>query len=158
MGGRCVLEGGAQTLLRRFGALQRVKRLIRHLEKPDRRRWGTWTGVLKPDYQPHRLSRRLSDDTIVAILAMYHAGATMHEVGERFDLAHSSINKLLQPAKVSQRGGAVPAHRGAASRQALRGRPASAHHDCPPRTGWPGDGSRPGPDRRGSPGATRGFV
>ena len=40
---------------------------------------GTWTGVLKPDYQPHRLSRRLSDDTIAAILARYHAVATTHE-------------------------------------------------------------------------------
>jgi hypothetical protein len=103
MGGRRLRGGGAQTLLQRFSALQRVKRLTRHLEKPDRRRSGTWTGVLKPDYQPHRLSRRLSDDTIAAILAMCHAGATTHEVGERFDLAHSSINKLLQQQGVAAR-------------------------------------------------------
>lgn len=79
-----------------YGVVQRVGRLTRHLQqhaedpprvsvppKPARRR-------------PRTLLQRLSEEVVKEIVAAYHAGATTREVGERFGLAHSSINKLLR--------------------------------------------------------------
>jgi hypothetical protein len=50
----------------------------------------------RAEHHPYKLSQRLSEETVTAILAAYQAGATIRAVGERFDLAHSSINKLLR--------------------------------------------------------------
>jgi DNA-binding transcriptional regulator LsrR (DeoR family) len=76
-----------------YGAVQRVGRLNRHLAKrpvPD--------PSVKPRsaHQPTKLSQRLSDETVAAIVDAYAAGATTREVGARFGLAHSSVNKLLR--------------------------------------------------------------
>jgi transposase-like protein len=92
------LGGGASAYLQNYGVLQRVSRLTRHLELQDRSR----APVRRAAYQPHTLSRRLSDETVAAILAAYKAGATTREVGERFGVAHSSVNKLLR-----QHGGVI---------------------------------------------------
>jgi len=83
------------------GVVQRVTRLMRHLQEQGRRR--TALSVSRPGYQPHKLSQRLSDETVTAILDAYRAGATTREVGERFHLAHSSINKLLRQHGVKTR-------------------------------------------------------
>jgi len=50
----------------------------------------------RSNYRPIKLSQRLSAGTTAAILAAYQAGATTREVGERYGLAHSSVNKLLK--------------------------------------------------------------
>lgn len=84
-------------------ARYRVMRLSRHLQSPERRHSSVWSDVLKPAYQHQKLAQRLSDDTITAILAKYEAGATTREVGERFGLAHSSVNKLLKQQGVTAR-------------------------------------------------------
>ncbi len=76
-----------------YGAVQRVARLNRHLtERPARESPTT----PRCPHQPSKLSRRLSTEAVAAIVAAYQAGATTREVGERFGLAHSSINKLLK--------------------------------------------------------------
>lgn len=54
-------------------------------------------------HQPSKLSQRLSYETVAAIVAAYIAGATTREVGERFGLAHSSVNKLLQQGITARR-------------------------------------------------------
>ena len=43
--------------------------------------------------------KRMLNETMPAILAAYQAGATTREVGERYGLAHSSVNKLLKRRK-----------------------------------------------------------
>jgi hypothetical protein len=84
-----------------YGVVQRDTRLIRHLE---RRGEGRETHAPpRTAYQPHKLSQRLSDETVTAILAAYQAGAATREVGERFGLAHSSVNKLLKQHGVKPR-------------------------------------------------------
>jgi DNA-directed RNA polymerase specialized sigma24 family protein len=87
-----------------FGVVQRVNRLVRHLEQQGRGRQPK--PPPRPAYQPHRLSRRLSDETVSAILDAYLAGATTREVGERLGLAHSSVNKLLKQhgVRIRRRG------------------------------------------------------
>lgn len=82
-----------------YGAVQRVDRLTRHLELKGRGQ----APMPRPAYQPRKLSQRLSDDTVGGILAAYKAGATTREVGERFGLAHSSVEKNLRQHKVSAR-------------------------------------------------------
>ena len=83
-----------------YGAKHRVKRLSRHLEKVP---------AVEPSvtprlaYRPSKLSQRLSDETVAAILAAYQAGATTREVGERFGLAHSSVNKLVKERGITPR-------------------------------------------------------
>ena len=84
-------------------ALQRLQRLTRHLEKRGGDGRPAWAPLPQADYQPYKLSQRLSDGTVAAILAMYENGATTRKVGERFGLAHSSINKLLQHHGISAR-------------------------------------------------------
>jgi hypothetical protein len=54
-------------------------------------------------YQPSKLSQRLSAETVSEIIAAYQAGATTREVGARFGLAHSSVNKLLKNHGVTAR-------------------------------------------------------
>ena len=49
------------------------------------------------------MSQRLPDETVAAIVVAYEAGATTREVGERFGLAHSSVNKLLKHRGVTAR-------------------------------------------------------
>jgi len=49
------------------------------------------------------LSQGLSDESVAAILAAYQAGATTREGGERFGLAHRSINKLLTQRDIQVR-------------------------------------------------------
>lgn len=82
-----------------YGAVQRVSRLTRHLKRQSREP----AAPPRATYQPHKLGQRLSDETVTAILAAYEAGATTREVGERFGLAHSSINKLLLEHGVTAR-------------------------------------------------------
>ena len=85
-----------------YGVVQRVGRLTRHLEQQG----GATATLPRAVYQPHKLVRRLSDEAVAEILAAYQAGATTREVGMRFGLAHSSINKLLkrQGVPVRRRG------------------------------------------------------
>jgi DNA-binding transcriptional regulator LsrR (DeoR family) len=40
---------------------------------------------------------------VADIGAAYRAGATTREIGERFDLAHSSVNKLLRQEGITAR-------------------------------------------------------
>jgi DNA-binding NarL/FixJ family response regulator len=84
-------------------ALQRLKRLTQHLERPGIDGQRDWTPLPRADYQPYKLSQRLPGETVAAILTMYRNGATTREVGERFGLAHSSVNKLLQQHDVQAR-------------------------------------------------------
>jgi transposase-like protein len=81
-----------------YGVVQGISRLMRQLD---------WQGRAAPAprvaYQPHKLSQRLSDETVADILAAYHAGATTREVGKRFGVAHSSVNKLLKQHGVTPR-------------------------------------------------------
>jgi transposase-like protein len=77
-----------------YGAVQRVSRLSRHLERLVGQRAAA--APPRPTYQPRKLQQRLSDDAVSAVLAAYSAGATTREVGERFGIAHSSVNKLLK--------------------------------------------------------------
>ena len=84
-----------------YGVVQRVSRLARHLERQGK---GREPGApRRGSYQPHKLSQRLTDETVAAVLAAYQAGATTREVGERFGLAHSSVNKLLKNHGVQAR-------------------------------------------------------
>ena len=87
-------------------ALQRLKRLTRHLERPGIDGRPDRTPLPRADYQPYKLSQRLPGETVAAILAMYENGATTRQVGERFNLAHSSIIKLLRRygVRVRRRG------------------------------------------------------
>jgi hypothetical protein len=62
-----------------YGIVQRVGRLTRHLERQGR----ATAAQLRAAFRPHKLSQRLSDETVSAILAAYQAGATTREVGER---------------------------------------------------------------------------
>ncbi len=81
-------------------ATERVERLSRHLaEHPPMKESVT----PRSSYRPTKLSQRLPDGTVADILAAYRAGATTREVGERFSLAHSSINKLLKQHGVQTR-------------------------------------------------------
>ncbi len=77
-----------------YGAVQRVERLTRHLKQQRKDRSADTSQ--RASYQPRKLSQRLPDETVAAMLAAYQAGATTREVGERFGLAHSTINKLLR--------------------------------------------------------------
>jgi transposase-like protein len=83
-----------------YGAVQRVERLNGHLAKRS---------VLeppvtpRPTHRPTKLSQRLPDETVAAIVDAYKAGATTREVGQRFGLAHSSVNKLLKQHGVTAR-------------------------------------------------------
>ncbi len=86
-----------------YGIVQRVSRLTRHLQKLGRDGHSGGTSLTRVDYEPHKLSQRLSDETVATILAAYQAGATTREVGEHFGLAHSSINKLLRQHDVEAR-------------------------------------------------------
>ena len=83
-----------------YGAKHRVKRLSRHLEKVPAAEPSVTPRLA---YRPSKLSQRLSDETVAAILAAYQAGATTREVGERFSLAHSSVNKLLKEHGITAR-------------------------------------------------------
>ncbi len=82
-----------------YGVVQRVTRLARHLERQGK----APAASSRVPHQPHKLSQRLSDETVAAILAAYQAGATTREVGERFGLAHSSVNKLLKEHGITAR-------------------------------------------------------
>jgi hypothetical protein len=75
-----------------YGVVQRVTRLTRHLERQGK----APAAPPRTAYQPHKLSQRLSDETVAAIVAAYQAGATSLNVGKSFSLAHSSVNKLLK--------------------------------------------------------------
>ncbi|TQN41677.1 hypothetical protein FHU33_1054 [Blastococcus colisei] len=46
-----------------YGVVQRVTRLTRHLERQGRAR----ALPLRPAYRPHKLSQRLSDETVAAV-------------------------------------------------------------------------------------------
>ncbi len=92
-------SGGSPTYPKNYSVVQRVTRLARHLERQGEGR----APAPHVGYQPHKLSQRLSDETVTDILAAYQAGATTREVGQRFGLAHSSINKLLKQHGVSVR-------------------------------------------------------
>ena len=83
-----------------YGVVQRVIRLTQHLEQQGKRRS---VPEPRPVYQAHKLSQRLSDETVADILAAYQAGATTREVGHRFRVAHSSINKLVRQHGVTAR-------------------------------------------------------
>jgi hypothetical protein len=82
-----------------YGVVQRVTRLSRHLERHGREP----ASATRPRYEPHKLRQRLTDETVAGILTAYQAGATTREVGERFGLAHSSVNKLLKQRGVHLR-------------------------------------------------------
>jgi hypothetical protein len=82
-----------------YGVVERISRLARHLERQGR----VTAALPRAVYQPHKLSQRLSDGTVTAILAAYEAGATTREVGERFGIARSSVNKLLKQHDVERR-------------------------------------------------------
>ncbi len=82
-----------------YGVVQRVDRLTRNLELHS----PAANPTSRPGHQPYKLSQRLSSETLAAILATYEAGATTREVGERFGLAHSSVNKLLKQEGVTAR-------------------------------------------------------
>lgn len=86
-----------------YGAVQRVGQLIRHLKQQTTNGQRHARPLPRPEYQPRKLAQRLSNETTTAILAAYRAGATTREVGERFGLAHSSINKLLKQHGVTAR-------------------------------------------------------
>jgi hypothetical protein len=92
-------------VLRRYSnhgsAIERVKRLRRHLDQQGVEGPPGDVSLLQADHRPHKLSQRLSAETVTAIIAAYEAGATTREVGTRFSLAHSSINKLLRQQDVS---------------------------------------------------------
>jgi DNA-binding transcriptional regulator LsrR (DeoR family) len=83
-----------------YGAVQRVGRLTRHLAEhlPVEA-----SAATQPGYRPNKLSQRLSNETVALILVAYAAGATTREVGQRFGLAHSSVNKLLKQHGVAAR-------------------------------------------------------
>ena len=83
-----------------YGAVHRVDRLSRHLaEQPP-----TEVLVTAPSrYRPTKLSHRLPDETVAAIVIAYQAGATTRELGERYGLAHSSVNKLLKQRGIRAR-------------------------------------------------------
>lgn len=83
-----------------YGAVQRVSRLSRHLAEHVPAQ-----APVSPrrDYRPSKLDHRLSDETIGALIHAYEAGATTREVGQRFKLAHSSVNKLLKQHDVQAR-------------------------------------------------------
>ncbi|MGY1651782.1 helix-turn-helix domain-containing protein [Geodermatophilus sp. SYSU D01119] len=83
-----------------YGAVQRVGRLERHLTK---RPAAGLSATPRPAHLPSKLSHRLSDETVAAIVDAYQAGATTREVGERYNLAHSSVNKLLKRNGVATR-------------------------------------------------------
>ena len=87
-----------------YGAVQRVERLTRHLKQQRKDRPADTPQ--RASYQPRKLSQRLSDETVAAMLAAYQAGATTRDVGKRFGLAHSSVNKLLKHhgVKLRRRG------------------------------------------------------
>jgi hypothetical protein len=85
-----------------YSAAQRVVRLTRHLQRQGKDR-APQAPLPRTNHQPHKLSQRLSDETVIAILAAYQDGATTREVGERFGLAHSSVNKLLKQQGVIAR-------------------------------------------------------
>ena len=85
-----------------YGVVQRVGRLTRHLEQQGSRGRSPAHPPLAA-YQPHKLSQRLTNESVAAIVAAYRAGATTREVGGRFGLAHSSINKLLKQRGVPLR-------------------------------------------------------
>lgn len=93
-----------------LGILQRLDRITRHLEKQGREVEQQPALLPRAPYQPHKLNQRLSDETVASILTAYQAGATTREVGQRFGLAHSSINKLLR------RRGVILRRRGAHNR------------------------------------------
>jgi hypothetical protein len=75
--------------------------MTRHVEQQGKGR--TPTSAPRFAYEPHKLSQRLSDESVTAILDAYRAGATTGEIGERLHLAHSSINKLLRQHGVKAR-------------------------------------------------------
>ncbi len=81
-----------------YGAVQRVDRLTRHLAQ---RPTSEPSVTPRSAHQPSKLSRRLSAETVSEIIAAYQSEATTREVGERFGLAHSSINKLLSSKGLS---------------------------------------------------------
>jgi transposase-like protein len=83
-----------------YGAVQRVDRLTRQLAQ---RPMSEPSVTPRSAHQPSRLSQRLSAETVSEIIAAYQAGATTREVGRRFGLAHSSVNKLLRAHGVSAR-------------------------------------------------------
>jgi hypothetical protein len=66
-----------------YGAVQRVRQLAHHLEEQG---LGAESARLPVRAQP-----------------AYQGGATTREVGQRFGLAHSSVNKLLKQNNVSLR-------------------------------------------------------
>jgi hypothetical protein len=76
-----------------------VGRLTRHLG----RQGSGHASAPRATYQPHKLCQLLSDETVAAILATHQAGATTRDLGGRFGLAHSSINKLLRQQGVIAR-------------------------------------------------------
>ena len=101
---QAILGIGLVEVLRRnsnnYGAIQRVSRLTRHLAE---RSTAEASVTPRPAHRRTKLSHRLSDETVAAILAAYQDGATTREVGERFGLAHSSVNKLLKAHGVTAR-------------------------------------------------------
>lgn len=76
-----------------YGAVQRVDRLSRHLAEPP---FTESSVTMRPCYLPSKVSQRLQDKTVAAIVAAYQGSATTREIGERFGLAHSSVNKVLK--------------------------------------------------------------
>src|SRR3954451_3815935 len=83
-----------------YGAALRVTPLLRHLADSSPTASKTTS---RPAHRPNKLSHRLADETVAAILAEYQTGATTREVGKRFGLAPTSVNKPLSQHGVQAR-------------------------------------------------------
>jgi len=100
------MGGATPTNLQQLRRRTAVDRLARHLATQSTGRPPRPIPITRHPHQPQKLSQRLTDESVRAILEAYEAGATIREVGKRFGLAHSSINKLLKQdgIKLRRRG------------------------------------------------------
>ncbi|RBO83089.1 helix-turn-helix domain-containing protein [Nocardia puris] len=102
--GICLVDGSGKSvlvgLLARYSkqwSAQDLARIIALVESAPRRR------PVQTPPTPYRIARRLSPDTITAIVAAYQAGSTTPELCQRYGLSKGSLLKLLSDNGVTMR-------------------------------------------------------
>lgn len=79
-----------------LAAWSNFSRTLSHLQKQAEKLSDSPTPPTPaPATKPYKLSQRLPADAVRAILNEYAAGSTTREVAAAFDLAHSSVSRIL---------------------------------------------------------------
>jgi DNA-directed RNA polymerase specialized sigma24 family protein len=93
---------GLVETVRRYSKLPHLwglsKRLARRLEPS-----GTGTDPMPALPHVHKLSQRLSEETVAALVRDYQDGASLEELQRRYSLSRGSVQRLLREAGARRR-------------------------------------------------------